>query len=225
MRVVRERIKRATHAERLLLEGEFKQYYRMSFAGFERLLTAIGHQLAIDPLQSARRALGEPPVSPAGFLQTCISWLAGGSYHHIRVITGTSRSGFYRIVYAVLRAINECQCLSLGFPLTGEAMKADATAGFAQLEFREVKNMAESQYFCHYQRYGLNVQACADYRCRFTVVACRAPGGRNNSVIFLQWALNRRLWLSSSAPQSSPPARILLFPLCSKYKGVLSRIK
>ncbi|KAG6946674.1 hypothetical protein JG687_00016576, partial [Phytophthora cactorum] len=48
-----------------------------SYPGFERLISLVGLDLSTDPLQSTRRALGEPPVSPAGILQTCISWLAG----------------------------------------------------------------------------------------------------------------------------------------------------
>lgn len=72
MRVVPQRIDRNTHAERLVLEGEFKQYYRMSSCGFERLLSLVGADLAVDPLPSAWRALGEPLVSLAGMLQTCI---------------------------------------------------------------------------------------------------------------------------------------------------------
>ncbi|OWZ20713.1 LOW QUALITY PROTEIN: hypothetical protein PHMEG_0004828 [Phytophthora megakarya] len=53
------------HAQRLLLEGEFNQYYRMSMRGFERLLVYVGADLAVDRLRSERRARGEPPVSPA----------------------------------------------------------------------------------------------------------------------------------------------------------------
>ncbi|KAE8988313.1 hypothetical protein PF010_g30562 [Phytophthora fragariae] len=45
----------------------------------------------------------------------------------------------------------------------------------------------------HYQRYGLNVQACADYSCRFTAMSCRAPGGRNDCVAYMQWSLSRVL--------------------------------
>ncbi|KAG6953402.1 hypothetical protein JG687_00012423 [Phytophthora cactorum] len=78
----------------------------MSSGGFERLLRYVEADSFVDHMQWARRTLGEPPVYPAAMLQTCISWLAGGSYHHIRVNIGTSRAGFYRIVHTVLRAIN-----------------------------------------------------------------------------------------------------------------------
>ncbi|KAF1782790.1 hypothetical protein GQ600_5777 [Phytophthora cactorum] len=49
----------------------------MSFAGFKRLSSLVRHGLALDPLQSARRALDEPPVSPAGMLQTSVSAIPG----------------------------------------------------------------------------------------------------------------------------------------------------
>lgn len=88
----------------------------MSYAGFVRLLSYVGADLAIDPLQSAPRFLGKSPVSPAGMLQTCICWLAGGSYRHIHVITGTSRARFYRIIHFMLRSINTCSHLAIQFP-------------------------------------------------------------------------------------------------------------
>eukprot|EP00644_Phytophthora_capsici_P000423 jgi/Phyca11/100084/e_gw1.4.749.1 len=231
MLVVRERIQWDVHAGRLLLEGEFKQYYRMSFSGFERLLSYIGGDLLVDPLQSARRACGEPPVSPAGMLQTCISWLAGGSYHHIRVITGTSRAGFYRIIHAVLRAINSCKNLALHFPQHGNEMEM-AAAGFRSISTGGAIPCcigAIDGWLWHYHRYGLNVQACADYKSRFTAMACRAPGGRNDSVAFLQWSLSRILSQINGpyfvvGDNAYPQTRRVLTPFrLSQLRGRLDR--
>eukprot|EP00644_Phytophthora_capsici_P019370 jgi/Phyca11/133397/e_gw1.442.3.1 len=146
-------------------------------------------------------------------LQACISWLAGGSYHHIRIITGTSRAGFYRVVHAVIKAINSTRSLAIKFPVTDDEMEMSA-AGFRSISICAIPGCigAIDGWLCpirvpranecgrviaffsgHYQRYGLNVQACADYKCRFTAMACRAPGGRNDSVAFLQWSLSQAL--------------------------------
>eukprot|EP00644_Phytophthora_capsici_P003143 jgi/Phyca11/103083/e_gw1.7.490.1 len=130
--VVRKRLDWDVHAQFLIVEGEFKRYYCMSLGAFERLLSLIGGQLSVDRFQPARRSRGEPPVSPAAMLQACISWLAGGSFHHIRIITGTSRSSHYRIVHAVIRAINTCAQLALEFPESDDAMELSA-AGFRSL--------------------------------------------------------------------------------------------
>lgn len=168
----------------------------MSYAGFERLLSFVGADLTIDPLQSAGRALGETPVSPAGMLQTCISWLAGGSYHHIRVITGTSRADFYHIAQAVLRSINTCRELAKHFPQGNDDMEV-AAAGFRSISkdgaipgcigaidrwLCPIRVPRHSEcgrvvafFSGHYQRYGLKVYFCANYKCRFSAMACRAP--------------------------------------------------
>eukprot|EP00644_Phytophthora_capsici_P002405 jgi/Phyca11/105747/e_gw1.11.840.1 len=190
MVVIRERLNWKSHAGRLLLEGGFKQYYRMSFLGLKRLLRAVGGALALDALQSMRRARGQSPLSPVSMLQASISWLAGGSYHHIRIITGTNRAGFYRVVHAVIKAINSTRSLAIKFPVPDDEIAMSA-AGFRSISTCAIPGSNKcgrciAFFSGHYQRYGLNVQACADYKCRFTTMACRAPGGRNDSVAFLQ---------------------------------------
>ncbi|KAE8952012.1 hypothetical protein PF002_g33315 [Phytophthora fragariae] len=65
-------------------------------------------------------------------LQCALSWLAGGSYHHVRVITGVSISNFYRIIYRVMFAINDTEKLAPRFPRSHDEMK-DAAAGFRSI--------------------------------------------------------------------------------------------
>ncbi|KAG6954813.1 hypothetical protein JG688_00012177 [Phytophthora aleatoria] len=69
----------------------------------------------------------------------------------------------------------------------------------------------------HYQNYGLNVQACCDYRCQFTAMTCRAPGGRNDAVAFTQWSLSSVLFQIRDpyfvvADNAYPQTRIDLTP-------------
>ncbi|KAG7377210.1 hypothetical protein PHYPSEUDO_012027 [Phytophthora pseudosyringae] len=85
--VVRERISWSVHAGTPLQEKEFTQYYRMKYSSFQELLRIVAPYLVVDYYQSMRRSRGTPPLSPAGMLQCALSWLGGGSYHHIRVIS------------------------------------------------------------------------------------------------------------------------------------------
>ncbi|OWZ01405.1 hypothetical protein PHMEG_00027215 [Phytophthora megakarya] len=81
----------------------------MSLTTFEDLLCIVGQYRVVDYYQSLRRSRGVPPLTPAGMLQCVLSWLAGGSYHHVRVITGVSTATFYRVVYRVMFAINDSE--------------------------------------------------------------------------------------------------------------------
>jgi len=49
--------------------------------------------------------------------------------------------------------------------------------------------LCEFFFFGHYQRYGINVQACCDASSQFTTMSINSPGGMNDSVAFLGWGL------------------------------------
>lgn len=147
-------------------------------------------------------------------LQACLSWLGGGSFHHIRVITGVSKSSFYRIIYRVMRAIHEADELKLRFPATSEKKKqmsegfaTRSTGGILQgcigamdgwlcsvrVPRKRECGRVDSFFSGHYQEYGLNVQACVDYNSRFTAVAVSCPGGMNDSMAFQRWEMSELL--------------------------------
>ncbi|KAF4045778.1 hypothetical protein GN244_ATG01823 [Phytophthora infestans] len=48
------------HSQLLLNEGQFRQYYRMSFRSFEKLVRMLGPSLRVDEAQSRRRTGTEP---------------------------------------------------------------------------------------------------------------------------------------------------------------------
>ncbi|EGZ28757.1 hypothetical protein PHYSODRAFT_309513 [Phytophthora sojae] len=144
-------------------------------------------------------------------LQCALSWLAGGSYHHIRVITGVSIATFYRVVYRVMFAINDADELAPRFPRKQDEMKS-AARGFQdrsnhgvitncigvvdgwlcpiRVPHRDECGRVISFFSGHYQKYGLNVQACADSLSRFTV---NSPGGMNDVYAFQCWRLSKVL--------------------------------
>eukprot|EP00918_Siedleckia_nematoides_P060432 GHVU01131923.1.p1 GENE.GHVU01131923.1~~GHVU01131923.1.p1 ORF type:complete len:402 (-),score=41.45 GHVU01131923.1:145-1350(-) len=191
-------------SQQLRAEGEFEQYHRMSPQAFEGLLRLIGGQLTVDEHQSRRRT-GTDPLTPAAKLLMTLSWLAGGSYHHIRVIAGVSRAYFYSCVYQVMRVVCSCELLALRFPSTDEELHRSAAA-FRQKSDegvirwcvaaidgwllkllappkRRVANVA-SFYSGRYKCYGLNVQFSVDSQCMFSSFSIKAPGGTNDIVAF-----------------------------------------
>ncbi|ETI48403.1 hypothetical protein F443_07577, partial [Phytophthora nicotianae P1569] len=127
--VVRERVSWRIHATTLIQESAFQRYYRMSIETFQELLCILGKYLVVvDYYQSVRRSRGVPPLTPTAMLQCAVSWLAGGSYHHIRVITGISTASFYRVDYKVMYAINDAEELAPQFPKTSDELKAASAA-------------------------------------------------------------------------------------------------
>ncbi|OWZ01040.1 hypothetical protein PHMEG_00027649, partial [Phytophthora megakarya] len=171
--VVRQRISWRLHATTLLNESAFKKYYRMSLTTFEELLCIVGPYLVVDYYQSLRRSYIVSPLTPAGMLQCALSWLAGGSYHHVRVITGVSTATFYRVVYRVMFAINDSGRLAPQFPINLEEMKQVAK------EFQSRSN------------HGV-IEDCIGvidgWLCPIRVPV-DSPGGMNDSYAFQRWRL------------------------------------
>ena len=149
-------------------------------------------------------------------IQMCISWLAGYSYHPSRVVAGVSKSAFYQSVWKVIEAINESTDpeLQLHFPSSDEQILA-ACSKFRALSSNDVIRgcvgcidgwlcpiivpgdgtvaKVKSFFSGHYQKYGLNVQACVDHESRFTAFGVNAPGGMGDAVVYIRWKLSKRI--------------------------------
>lgn len=141
-----------------------------------------------------------------------VSWLAGYSFHPVRVLSGTSKTGFYDSIHQVMDAIIAHDELQLRFPVTEESLQQSA-AGFArrsknrvlvgcigaidgwlcriQVPRRTEVKRVTSFFSGHYQCCGVNVQACVDHHSRFTAVTCYSPGGMGDALAFLRWKLSR----------------------------------
>ena len=134
--VPRERLNCDIHFQRLLDEGQFRQYYRMSYSSFETLLRFVAPFLAVDSQKSMNRT-GIPPASPANQLQATLSWLGGGRFHEIRSLAGISKSSFYLTIYRVMEAICQIRELDLVFPTTPQQI-TNAQAGFTSISSGQV---------------------------------------------------------------------------------------
>ncbi|OWZ04965.1 hypothetical protein PHMEG_00023035 [Phytophthora megakarya] len=182
----------------------------MSLSTFEELLCILGPYLVVDYYRSLSRSRGIPPLTPAAMLQSTLSWLGGGSHHLTRVIAGISTSTFYRVVYRVMFAVNDVDKLATRFPVSPEEAKR-AAAGF-QLRsnhgviehcigviddwlcpIRDECGRVVSFFSGNYQKYGLNVQACADALSRFTAFSVNSPGGMNDAYAYQRWLLSNQL--------------------------------
>eukprot|EP00644_Phytophthora_capsici_P006369 jgi/Phyca11/127013/e_gw1.66.187.1 len=209
--VPRKRLDWNVHKQTLLLEGQFKQCYRMEVYSFEKILLLIRPALTRDEVQSKRRT-GANPISPENRLQMTISWLAGGNYHTTRCLGGVSSSAFYDITKDVMRALCDCEELRIRAPTESEERWQELADGFAQIskdgiltgcvgcldgwmcQIRaptadEVPDVA-AFFSGHYQMYGLNVQAICDSLCRFTGYCFDSPGKVGDSIAFKKWTLS-----------------------------------
>ena len=128
-------------------------------------------------------------------LYATIRYLAGGSYSDICVFYGISVLSFYCILWWTIHAINKA--IKINFPSTAED-SALLAAGFEDISHCGVikycigvldeyllpiftprkchaKNV-RSYFSGHYQKYGVNIQACCDSHCRFTFLGIGGPG-------------------------------------------------
>ncbi|OWZ11292.1 hypothetical protein PHMEG_00015709, partial [Phytophthora megakarya] len=199
------------HSQMLQNEGQFRQYYRMSFRSFEKLLRLLAPSFRVNESQSRRRTRGDVPLSPVNKLQMFFSWLAGYSFHPVRMLAGGSKSAFYISISQVMDAIQAHDELQLQIPTTEYEQRESAKA-FArlvnipvligcvgavdgwlccmQVPSRREVNCVSFFFSGHYQRYGVNVQACVDHRSRFTAVTSASPGGMGDALAFTQWGLS-----------------------------------
>lgn len=236
--IVRVRMDWERHVQMLLMEGQFKQYYRMSYRSFEKLLSYVGPDLVVDELQSIRRT-GARPISPAERLQLALCYMVGGNYNQIRCHQGISVSHFYQVLWLVLISIILSPALAISFPNTLEGIEVLAR-GFQNLSDdgllsghvgpidgwlcpirtprKNEVGRVRAFFSGHYQRYGLNVLAACDAHCRFTAVSVNNSGGTNDNIALVKWAflysIMKRLPLGRyfSGDNAFPNCRYIMTP-------------
>eukprot|EP00644_Phytophthora_capsici_P018797 jgi/Phyca11/132225/e_gw1.143.13.1 len=208
--VSRVRLEWIPHRERLLLEGQFKRYYRMSAGGFDCLLHLVTPYLQRVTFKSTNRT-SMKPIEVVNMLQMTISWLAGGSYHSIRVLAGVSVPAFYSIVVDVMNAICDHERFRIIAPVSDVRDIEAAASSFAEISSNNIltgcigcidgwlctirapsaKEVPDvSAFFSgHYLTYGINVQAMCDASCKFTGYSFNSPGKVSDSVALKKWRI------------------------------------
>ena len=171
----------------------FKRHLRMTYESFRSLLLLInGHMKDVDKKMAHIRG-GE--VIKELRLYAAIRYMAGASYSDICFFCGISQSTFYRVLWETIHAIN--LSIKIEFPTTAQEC-AVVASGFERKSYRSVlknvvgaldgylvhivtpkktKNRNVRSYFSgHYQKYGINIQACCDAESRFTFMGVGGPG-------------------------------------------------
>jgi hypothetical protein len=171
----------------------FRCHLRMSYDSFCTLLDLIRfHLTTIDGEMAALRG---GAIIYELYLYATIRFLAGASYTDICFFCGISKLAFYCILWRTICAIN--LAIPVNFPTSPEDC-AMAAADFENISYHRVisncvgaidgyllaivtppKRHARNvrSYFSgHYQRYGVNIQACCDAHCRFTFLGIGGPG-------------------------------------------------
>ncbi|GMF30862.1 unnamed protein product [Phytophthora fragariaefolia] len=120
-----------THAQRLSAEGQFHEFYKMSYESFMALADTLEPYLPVDEKQS-RNKTGISPITHINKLQMCLRWLSGGSYHDVRTNSGVSVAAFYASIHQVVDAIIVHPDLQLHFSRTLTAQR-QATKSFKNL--------------------------------------------------------------------------------------------
>jgi hypothetical protein len=171
----------------------FRRHLRMSYDSFCRLLEQIKSNLVVPDEKMA--ALRGGQIIPELHLYATIRYLAGGSYSDICLFCGISVPAFYCILWRTIHAINKA--ITISFPTTPEDCAVLASS-FESISHRGIikncvgvldgyllaivtprKSQAKNvrSYFSgHYQKYGINIQACCDAHCRFTFLGIGGPG-------------------------------------------------
>eukprot|EP00980_Cylindrotheca_fusiformis_P016821 scaffold5074_cov99-Cylindrotheca_fusiformis.AAC.3 len=171
----------------------FRRHLRMSYDSFCILKDRIKDHFPCE--HNVMGSLRGGNISAELHLYATIRYLAGGSYSDICLFCGISVPSFYCIVWRTIRAINST--IEVCFPSTAEHC-AGLAAEFESISYDGVirncvgaldgylvsiatpsKNEANNvrSYFSgHYQKYGVNIQACCDAYCRFLFVGVGGPG-------------------------------------------------
>ena len=206
---VRSRIEWHAHVSSLLEEGPhtFARFYRMSYSSFNKLLKLLKPYLVVDKgMADVKSSKG--PIIPEVCLHCLLRWLAGDSYLGIRVAAGISVPSFYRVVYKCIDVINQCPQLKYHLPtdLNEAAQNFEDISSHSAISgcigvvdgyLLEIQTPATDEtgnvksYFSgHYHKYGVNIQAACDDKCRFISVCVAAPGGTNDLAAFRETSLS-----------------------------------
>jgi DDE superfamily endonuclease len=171
----------------------FRRHLRMSYESFCILLDLIREQIDFSDPRMGRLRGGK--IMAGLYLYSTIRYLAGGSYLDICVFCGFSVTSFYAILWSTIHAINKS--IKIDFPSTVEECAVIASK-FEENSYGGVihncvgavdgyllaintpwkmhaKNV-RSFFSGHYQRYGINIQACCDSDCRFTFLGVGGLG-------------------------------------------------
>ena len=160
----------------------FRRHLRMTYDSFLILLDKIRPHLPVPDEQMG--ALRGGVIIPELQLYATLRYLAGASYSDICFFCKISASSFYRVLWQTIHAINKA--IEIKFPSLPEdcAILASSFESISHTGIiancvgvvdgyllpivtprkKHAKNV-RSYFSGHYQKYGINIQACCDANC------------------------------------------------------------
>jgi hypothetical protein len=177
----------------------FRRHLRMSYESFCILIEKIRPHLIIPDEKMG--ALRGGIIIPELKLYATIRYLAGAPYTDIAFFGGFSVTSFYAMLWQTIHAINKA--IAVNFPSSPEDC-AVLAADFERISYagvisncvgvldgyllaivtpakKHAKNV-RSYFSGHYQKYGINIQACCDAHCRFLFLGIGGPGVTSDRV-------------------------------------------
>jgi hypothetical protein len=114
--VSRQRLNWQSHVQQLLKEGTFRAMYRMRHESFCELVHLLSPLLLVNIKQGRNRNRGGDHVYVELIVHVMLRYMAGGSFHNIRVTAGVATSPFFSCLHRGIRAVNSCPELAIKFP-------------------------------------------------------------------------------------------------------------
>jgi hypothetical protein len=179
-------------------DPSFDVTIRMDRVTFKYLISLLEPALLVDDKMASSRG---GAITPDMCVYLTLRYLAGGSFHDIKIHLGISKASFYRCLHKTLYAICNHSALLVRFPTTIRELEIISN-GFENVSSNssitncvgaidgyllsintpsrsEVGNV-KAYFSGHYQKYGINVQAVADSNCKFLYFELSGPGSSND---------------------------------------------
>lgn len=202
------RINLAEHFSRVQAntDFDFQRRYHMPEEAFWKLVELLQDKLKVDTRQSMRSTSGNRPILPEDIVAAGLRFLGGSTFLEVADIFGISYQSAHRVIHKFLNAVVEHPALEIDMPKTEEEFKKHAD-GWNKVSQAfgvfygvvgaidgllihtnkpakdEVSNQADF-YNGHYMRFGLNIQAVCDAKCRFIYFCVSSPGKTNDARAF-----------------------------------------
>ena len=104
-----------------------------------KLLGLLSKDLKVNEGKSWNRTSGVDPMGPELALHCTLRYLAGGSYHDIRITAGISKLAFYYSLHKCIDAILKCLELQLHMPTSSSELLC-ASLDFTELSSHGILN-------------------------------------------------------------------------------------
>jgi DDE superfamily endonuclease len=197
-----------------------RRAYRMkeqSFWKLHTLLLPILNSCSSTSQKTWENGATNGVISTSIRLSIALPYFAGGCPYNISIVHGVSHSAVYESVWQVVDAVNKCNALSFEFP-EDHAAQREIAKGFAERSQAGFKtcvgatdgiliwihqpneeeckgnDAGAKKFFCGCKKkYGVNMQATCDSKCRFLEIDVHHPGATSDFLAFFMSEFKTKL--------------------------------